>query len=132
MNTLKGGSNAVNFFKLAIVAVAALTFVGLAIGASDVGSVAHNVTKSMQNLARLITAVAYVAGLGFAVAAILKFKAHKDNPTQIPVGTPIALLFVSAALVFLPSILGVTGKTLFDTDIKQGVTSGFYRIEGVN
>lgn len=29
-----------------------------------------------------------------------------DNPTQIPIGTPIALAFIAAALEFLPSILG--------------------------
>ena len=53
------------------------------------------------------------AGLGFAVGAILKFKAHKDNPTQIPVGTPIALLFIAAALLFMPSIFLAAGKTIF-------------------
>ena len=34
--------------------------------------------------------------------AIFKFKQHKDNPTQVPVGTPVAMLAISAALVFLP------------------------------
>jgi len=31
------------------------------------------------------------------------------DPAQIPLGTPIALLFVSAALIFLPTIFGVSG-----------------------
>jgi intracellular multiplication protein IcmD len=56
---------------------------------------------------------AYLAGLGFAIGAIMKFKQHKDNPTQIPIGTPIALIFIAAALLFLPSILGVAGSTMF-------------------
>ena len=43
----------------------------------------------------------------------MKFKAHKDNPTQIPVGTPVALMFVAAALIFLPSMFEVAGGTLF-------------------
>ena len=29
-----------------------------------------------------------------------------DSPTQIPIGTPIALVFIAAALQFLPSIIG--------------------------
>jgi hypothetical protein len=29
-----------------------------------------------------------------------------DNPTQIPIGTPIALIVIAAALQFLPSIIG--------------------------
>jgi hypothetical protein len=28
-----------------------------------------------------------------------------DNPTQIPIGTPIALVFIAAALLFIPSVL---------------------------
>ena len=58
----------------------------------------------MANVAKLITAGSYIAGMGFGVGSIVKFKAHKDNPTQIPVGTPIALLFVAAALLFMPSV----------------------------
>lgn len=80
---------------------------------SGVGSVAAHVTTNMANIARLITAASYVAGMAFAVGAIVKFKAHKDNPTQIPIGTPIALLFVGAALIFVPTVFKVSGATLF-------------------
>ena len=38
---------------------------------------------------------------------------QKDNPTQIPVSMPIALLFVGAALMFAPSVFRSTGGTLF-------------------
>ncbi|MGB6985596.1 MAG: hypothetical protein WBD74_06410 [Candidatus Aquilonibacter sp.] len=69
--------------------------------------------SSYGNIASLITSASYVAGFGFALGAILKFKAHKDNPTQIPVGTPIALVFIAAALLFLPTLLPVTGATDF-------------------
>ncbi|KAF5271535.1 hypothetical protein FQR65_LT05155 [Abscondita terminalis] len=61
---------------------------------------------------------AYMAGIGFCMASMLKFKAHKDNPTQIPIGTPIALLFIGAALIFLPNIFRIAGYTVF------GGTSG--------
>ncbi len=80
-----------------------------------IGDVASLITGSFEQLARLITAGSYLAGLGFSIGAIMKFKQHKDNPTQIPVGTPIALLFIAAALLFLPSILDVTSNTMFGT-----------------
>ncbi|MEM1243244.1 MAG: type IV secretion protein IcmD [Pseudomonadota bacterium] len=92
--------------------------------AQDLGQVAQNVTRTLDSVAKLITAGSYVAGFGFAIGAILKFKAHKDNPTQIPVGTPIALIFIAAALIFLPSIFGVTGKTLFGAGSEVGGVSG--------
>lgn len=82
-------------------------------GVTGIGSVAQNVTTNLANVAKLITAGSYVVGMAFAVGAIVKFKAHKDNPTQIPIGTPIALLFVAAALIFLPTIFKVSGSTLF-------------------
>ncbi len=90
----------------------------------SIGGVAAKVTDSMGDLAKLITAGSYVAGFGFAVGAILKFKAHKDNPTQIPVGTPIALIFIAAALIFLPAIFGVAEQTMFGGTASQGGISG--------
>lgn len=83
-------------------------------GSLNVGNMASSITSSFTSLAKLITAGSYLAGLGFSIAAIMKFKAHKDNPTQIPVGTPIALVFIAAALLFLPTILGVAGSTMFN------------------
>lgn len=43
-----------------------------------------------------------IAGLGFAIGAIMKFKQHKDNPTQIPIHTPIALFLISKELQLRP------------------------------
>nr|WP_258956729.1 type IV secretion protein IcmD [Legionella sainthelensi] len=77
------------------------------------GQMASQITNSFEQLAKLITAGSYIAGLGFSISAIMKFKQHKDNPTQIPIGTPIALVFISAVLLFLPSFLGVVSSTMF-------------------
>lgn len=121
--------NMLKFFK-ALALVFGMTYVGAAFADSqNLGQVAQNITGNMKDVAELITAAAYVAGLGFAVAAILKFKAHKDNPQQIPVGTPIALLFIAAALIFLPSLLGVSGQTVFGSGAQAGKTSGFATVQ---
>lgn len=80
-----------------------------------IGDVASTITQSFGQLTKLITAGSYMAGLGFSIGAIMKFKQQKDNPTQIPVGTPIALLFIAASLLFLPSILDTTSYTMFGT-----------------
>jgi intracellular multiplication protein IcmD len=74
---------------------------------------ASSITSSFTSLTKLITAGSYLAGLGFSIGAVMKFKQHKDNPTQVPIGTPIALVFVAAALLFLPSILSVASETMF-------------------
>jgi intracellular multiplication protein IcmD len=95
-------------------------------GAGGVGDIAKTATSNLENIAKLITAAAYVAGMAFAVGAIVKFKAHKDNPTQIPIGTPIALLFVGAALIFMPSVFKAAGGTLFASGVQGGIGGSGY------
>jgi len=87
-----------------------------------IGTMASSILSSFQSLAKLITGGSYIAGLGFSIGAIMKFKQHKDNPTQIPIGTPIALMFIAAALLFLPTILTMTGSTMFGAS--GGKTAG--------
>lgn len=82
-------------------------------GADNLGDMAKNITDTFKQVGDLITGGSYLAGVGFSIAAIMKFKQHKDNPTQITVGTPIALVFIAAALLFLPTILQVAGGTMF-------------------
>lgn len=117
--------------KLGLLALAFLMVGTAAFAAiSGVGSVAAQVTSNVANIARLITAASFVAGMAFAVGAIVKFKAHKDNPTQIPIGTPIALLFVGAALIFIPNVFRVGGATLFGTSGTASNVSGVISISG--
>lgn len=120
--------------SLSVVAAVLTTSVALAAagggGGSTLSGIAGNLTKELGAFAKLITAGAYIAGLGFAMGAILKFKAHKDNPTQIPVGTPIALLFVAAALLFLPTLFGAAGSSLFGSSAKATSISGTTSLGG--
>lgn len=75
-------------------------------GSDEVGDIATTVTGNFSDLAQLVTTASYVAGTAFAAAQILKFKTHKENPNQIPLGTPIAMLAVAAALLFIPTVTG--------------------------
>lgn len=89
--------------------------------AQNLGTMASSITRTFTQVGLMITGGSYIAGLGFSIGAIMKFKQHKDNPTQIPIGTPIALVFIASALLFLPSILNVTGSTMFG---EQATTAG--------
>lgn len=68
-------------------------------------------TGTFTAVAKLVTAGCYLAGLGFSIGAVMKFKQHKDNPTQVPIGTPVALVFIAAAVIFLPTLIGDTKKS---------------------
>jgi len=115
----KSGSWLVSALCIALIAFVSQE---AAAGNLTIGGMASSITGSFESLTKLITAGSYLAGLGFSIGAIMKFKQHKDNPTQIPIGTPIALVFIAAALLFLPSILGVTGATMFGS--AGGKTAG--------
>ncbi len=114
------------YIKYKWLLVSITSFVGLLLisqgaTAGNLGTMASSVTGTFSNIGLMITGGSYIAGLAFSIGAIMKFKQHKDNPTQIPIGTPIALIFIGAALLFLPSILSVTGQTMFGS---AGSTAG--------
>jgi len=52
----------------------------------DTGEIASQVTTQTTGLTEVITGASEAAGAAEAVASIEKFKLHKDNPTQIPIG----------------------------------------------
>lgn len=107
----------------AIVALSCVSGLLIASEGQSLGGVAGTITKSMDNVAKLITAASYVAGVGFALMGMLKFKAHKDNPAQVPLSQPIVLLAIAAGLVFLPSLITSAGSTVWD-DAKNANTEG--------
>ena len=95
--------------------------------AENLGTVATRITQSFSAIGKLMISTAYLAGIGFGIAAIFKFKQHKDNPTQIPVGTPIALFVISMALVFLPYLFAPAGQTIFGSrtsNLSDGLGGG--------
>ncbi|MBB72857.1 MAG: type IV secretion protein IcmD [Legionellales bacterium] len=122
-------TNKKHWLKIILMTTAAFScfFVG-AVFAQDtqgtIAGIASNVKDSFGAVAQLITAGAYIMGMGFVLGAIFKFKAHKDNPTQVQIGGPIALLFIGAGMLFLPTVFSVTGKTIFGQSGKVGGVTG--------
>ena len=93
---------------------------------TGIGAMAARITDSMNAVAQLIGSAAYVAGLAFFMGALLKFKQHRDNPTQVPIGTPFTYFGIAVCLVFLPNLLTSTGETVFsDPKAKGAGGSGF-------
>ncbi len=84
------------------------------------GGMATKITESFSGVVKLITAGSYIAGIGFSLGAVMKFKQHKDNPTQIPIGTPISMVFIAAALLFFPTVLSLSGMSIFGTTTTAG------------
>ncbi len=91
---------------------------------------ADRITGSLSSVGQLILGAAMVAGIGFVLSGMVKFKAHKDNPTQVPLSAPIVLVCVGAGLIFLPSIIQTAGDTAFEDASSAGASSGV-TIDGI-
>lgn len=112
-----------NSKRFLLVALSALAMPLVYASSQTLGTLATNVSDSFNQIGNMMIGLAYVAGIGFGISAIFKFKQHKDNPTQIPISTPFALLGVSVLLVFLPSLYAPAGSTVFGSD--GGTGGGF-------
>ena len=115
MNNLACRSTQFRRMSVFLVCIGLMTVAGSLFAGTNLGNMASGVTNAFGSITKLVTGGCYVAGLAFAVTAILQFKQHKDNPTQVTIGKPIALVFIAAALLFMPSILSVAGYTMFGT-----------------
>lgn len=91
---------------------------------ASLGTIAANITGTMDDVSKLIVAGSYVAGVAFALMGMLKFKAHKDNPTQVPLSQPIVLLAIAAGLVFLPSLISSAGSTVWAGSAQRASSKG--------
>jgi intracellular multiplication protein IcmD len=79
------------------------------------GGMSSSVTTSLDDVSQLGNAVAFVGGIFFAVIGLFKFKAYKENPQQTPLGQPIMMIVLAAALLALPTVIGSGMQTLWGT-----------------
>ncbi len=90
----------------------------------DITAIATTVEGEATAIAKLLSVTSYVAGVGFALAGILQFKAHKENPQQTPLSKPVVMIVVAACLLFLPTILNIAGASLFGSSATSAATAG--------
>ena len=79
-----------------------------------IGDLANNIRKNLSAVVTLAIVVAYMAGVFFFISGIIKFKAHKDNPTQVPLSAPVVMILIAACLLYFPTLIEVSGKTVFN------------------
>jgi intracellular multiplication protein IcmD len=103
--------------KKIILAMALFSIAGFVFaGGNDpatLGSIADNIRKNLAALVNLVYGVAGFVGVLFLLTGIVKFKAHRESPTQVPMTAPLVLIGIGAALLFLPTLTGVAGQSIF-------------------
>lgn len=109
--------NSNRFWQLGLASVGLVTMCGLIpeislAGSANLGSMATGLKGQIDNFKGLLISLSTVAGLGFGIGGLVKFKAHKDQPTQVPLSAPIVLLAVAAGLLAMPSLLSMGASSL--------------------
>ena len=104
----------------ALAAVAALAPVA-AFAQRDVGGIAESLADQTGDIADLVSIAAFVIGVGLAIAGLLKFRAHSQNPNDPSnkMSTAFMLVFVGAAMVAIPATLGSGILTVFGAGADQ-------------
>ena len=90
--------------------------------AATVNDLADNIINQLGAGNKMIVLMAYVSGLGFLVLSFFKFKQHKDNPAQNPVGNPLTIMLIGILLIYLANLAKPLGETFFGTE--GGPSSG--------
>ncbi len=78
-------------------------------------TIGDNVGSAVSSLAKILSNVALIAGIGFILAAFFKFHQHKLNPTQVPISQGVTLLIIGAGLTLFPIIIPSTTKLISKT-----------------
>jgi hypothetical protein len=82
-------------------------------GGQNLGTLFTNLSADRDNYKVFVEAFMVVCACGFMIATVFKFKQYKDNPTQIPISTPFALLFVSIFSFSIGRIVQPATNTIF-------------------
>ncbi len=118
---MKNRSNYLKAFakvSLILTALGGLFFVSGAMAAAatqgiTLTSVAHNVGGTVSNIAKILSDVSLLAGIGFVMASFFKFHQHKLNPTQVPLSQGVTLLLIGAGLTLFPVLIPTAKRTVF-------------------
>ena len=97
------------------------------------GGIADSLSTQTTSVARLVSVVAFVIGVGLAIAGLLKFRANAQNPNDPSnsMTTAFVLVFVGAAMVAIPSLLGSGIMTIFGATGSSGQTNATTGFDGL-
>ncbi|MCE6959655.1 hypothetical protein LAZ40_11560 [Cereibacter sphaeroides] len=102
---------------LAVAGAVFLLVPAVAMAAPTAGAIFDSLSLQGGKLSKLVGIAAFIIGVGLAIAGILKFKAHSQNPNDpsAKMSTAFVLIFAGAALVAIPTMLGSGVATIFGT-----------------
>ena len=68
------------------------------------GWTTHMMKGPIAGLGYTMNALSFIVGVGFILGSYIQYQAHRDNPQQVRVSTPIFLLCAGLFLIILPML----------------------------
>ena len=96
---------------------------------ADIGDMASSLQTQAGDIADLIGAAAFLLGICIGIVGLMKFRQHSQNPNDpsARLSTAFTLVFVGAALVAIPTTLGVGVGSLFGSGATNVSVDGSLR-----
>ncbi len=81
-------------------------------GGKNFVDITGSITGSVARIPDLLTTIAYLGGIGLAIAGILKLRDHVNAPQQVPLKDGLIRLGCGGALLALPIVLEAMQNTV--------------------
>lgn len=96
---------------------------------TNIGDVAAGLQTQAGSIADLIGAAAFLLGIVLGIIGLLKFRQHAQNPNDpsAKLSSAFTLVFVGAALIAIPTTLGVGVSSLFGSGATNVTVDGTLR-----
>lgn len=99
--------------------------VGTLIPLNNINNLLATIQGSIEDLPGVVAVVAYLLGLLFGVAGLLKLKEHVENPEQTALREPVIRLLAGGALFAIPTVYNAMFGLVGDGGTWGSITSFF-------
>ncbi|MFM8454373.1 MAG: DUF6750 family protein [Gammaproteobacteria bacterium] len=72
--------------------------------------------KQVSAFGRIALTIAWVSGFCFCIGGLYLLRQQRENPVQIHLNKPIFALAIGGALIFLPKVIELVGKSVLNAD----------------
>lgn len=83
---------------------------------STINDIADHIWMQLCAVRVTLLQLSFVVGMCFLFAAMFKFKQHKDNPTQNPVGGPLMYVLIATLLMYIGNFELPLKQTLYGAE----------------
>jgi heme/copper-type cytochrome/quinol oxidase subunit 2 len=101
--------------NIALASVLAMVATGATAQATDITGMVTQANGQLNAVASLAGMIAFLTGFVFGIMGFMKLKANAANPNDPSnkVSTAFVLIFVGAALIAVPAVMGIGVQSLF-------------------